>query len=120
MRNDVKDNLIVEMTFQFSIKIMTYADDLIAMRRFRIGDQLFRSGTGIGSNVREAQNAESKADFIHKMKVAAKEADETDYWLNLCNYLNDHKPPMELFQDLKSISRVLNKIISSSKKSNQL
>tara|TARA_R110001592_G_scaffold5436_3_gene29964 strand:+ start:5756 stop:5920 length:165 start_codon:yes stop_codon:yes gene_type:complete len=46
--------------------------------------QVFRSGTSIGANTREAQNAESKRDFIHKFKISAKEADEVEYWLQLC------------------------------------
>jgi four helix bundle protein len=48
--------------------------------------QLLKSGTSIGANAMEAQNAESKADFIHKMKIAAKEAEESQYWLWLCDY----------------------------------
>ncbi len=50
----------------------------------KMASQLFKSGTSIGANVREAQNSESTADFIHKFKIAAKEADETQYWLELC------------------------------------
>jgi four helix bundle protein len=49
-----------------------------------MSDQLLISGTSIGANVREAQNAESKADFIHKINITAKEADETEYWLLIC------------------------------------
>ena len=61
-----------------------------------MANQLFKSGTSIGSNVREAQNAESKADFIHKMKIAAKEADETEYWLGLCNESKNYPKTEEL------------------------
>jgi len=49
-----------------------------------VARQLLKAGTSIGANVREVQNAESKTDFIHKMKIAAKETDETEYWLELC------------------------------------
>lgn len=83
MRND-KENVIVEKSFQFALKIIVYCDLLEEKRKFVISKQLLRSGTSIGANVREAQNAESKADFIHKLKLAAKEADETEYWLLLC------------------------------------
>ena len=72
MRND-KENLIVELSFQFSLKIIEYTEKLESKRRFNMSNQLFKSGTSVGANVREAQNAESKADFIHKMKIAAKE-----------------------------------------------
>ena len=49
-----------------------------------MASQIFRSGTSIGANIREAQNAETKRDFIHKFKISAKEADELEYWLRLC------------------------------------
>jgi len=82
-----------------------------------MASQLFRSGTSIGANTREAQNAESPADFIHKFKIAAKEADETEFWLRLCDK-SVHYPevPTNLLPDLQVIVRILSKIISSSKK----
>ncbi|WP_366017279.1 four helix bundle protein [Lutibacter sp.] len=70
----------------------------------------------MGANVHEAQNAESKADFIHKLKIAAKEADETEYWLFLCKKSKNYPFNKELESDLESIIKVLSKIISSSKK----
>jgi four helix bundle protein len=80
------------------------------------GRQLLKSGTSIGANVREAQNAESKNDFIHKFKIAAKEVDETFYWIELCNQSANYPTNVELIEDLNSISTIINKIISSSKK----
>ena len=74
MRND-KDNVIVSKSFQFALDIVQFCELLEENRKYLISRQLLKSGTSIGSNVREAQNAESKADFIHKMKIAAKEAD---------------------------------------------
>ena len=65
--------------------------------------------------MREAQNGESKTDFIHKMKIAAKEADETNYWLLLCNEVYATKGTDELLKKCESISKILSKIISSSK-----
>jgi four helix bundle protein len=65
--------------------------------------------------VREAQNGESKSDFIHKMKIAAKEADETAYWLLLCNKSDGYIDCADLLKDCESILRVLSKIIASSK-----
>ena len=110
-----KPNLIVDLTFEFSLKIIEYTELLEAKRKFNIANQLFRSGTSIGANVREAQNAESKADFIHKIKIAAKEADETEYWLLLCKKSKNYPDPDELLKSLESIHRVISKIISSSK-----
>jgi four helix bundle protein len=77
-----------------------------------------KAGTSIGANVREAQNAESKIDFIHKMKVAAKEADEVEYWLPLCDKSDGFPDCKDLLADCSSIIRVLSKIIASSKNKN--
>lgn len=76
--------------------IIDFTETLEAKRKFNLSNQLFRSGTSIGANVREAKNAESKADFIHKMKIAAKEADETEYWLLLCKQAKSYDNPKEL------------------------
>jgi four helix bundle protein len=79
-----KDNAIVSMTFQFALSIWDLSEELQEKKKFTVSNQLFRSGTAIGALVREAQNGESLKDFIHKMKIALKEADETEYWLLLC------------------------------------
>ena len=107
----------MELTFQFSLKIISYSDLLNENRKFVFAKQLLRSGTSIGANVREAQNAESKADFIHKLKIAAKEANETEYWLQLCQHAPEYPDPVGLLDETTSINKVLNKIIGSSKKS---
>lgn len=110
------DNPIVKMTFEFSLRIMEYSDVLNGERRYAIGNQLVRSGCSIGANVREAQGAESKSDFIHKMKVALKEAEETEYWLELCDFAKNYPKPGSILNDIESIIKVLNKIIASSKR----
>ena len=83
MRND-KPNAIIDKVVEFSLLLIRYCEILVKKKHFVISKQLLRSGTSIGANVFEAQNAESKADFIHKMKIAAKEASETGYWMALC------------------------------------
>jgi len=114
MRND-KDNLIVKLTLEFALEIIEYSELLEEQRKYVIARQLLKSGTSIGANVREAQNAESKADFIHKLKIAAKEADETEYWLTLCA-MSKNYPKNELLKEkLHSILNILSKIISTSK-----
>ncbi|MCC8408794.1 four helix bundle protein [Mucilaginibacter sp. UR6-1] len=82
---DSKPNLIVDLTFDFSLKIIEFTELLESKRKFNMANQLFRSGTSIGANVSEAQGAQSKDDFRHKCKIAYKEAEETKYWLRLCN-----------------------------------
>ena len=106
----------MELTFQFSLKIISYSDLLNEKRKFVFANQLLRSGTSIGANVREAQNAESQADFVHKLKLAAKEANETEYWLQLCKHAPEYPEPVGLLGDITSINKVLNKIIGSSKR----
>jgi four helix bundle protein len=111
-----KTNLIVQLTFDFPLKIIPYIEQL-EKRKFVVANQLLKLGTSIGANVREAQNAESKLDFIHKMKIAAKEADKTEYWLLLCNHSENLPECDTLFLKCTSIIKVLSKIISSSKNS---
>ena len=115
MRSD-KDNLIVRKTFSFALQIIEFSETLFEQKRFSLANQIFKSGTSIGANVREAQNAESKADFIHKLKIAAKEADETEYWLLLCAESPQlNSPTQAMISDLKEIILILSKIIATSK-----
>ncbi|WP_374540919.1 four helix bundle protein [Flavobacterium sp.] len=116
MRND-KDNLIVKLTFEFALEIISYSEEIRNTNRFEMASQIFRSGTSIGANIREAQNAESKADFIHKFKISAKEADELQFWLELCQNSEFYpNPSEELLKKLQSINLIISKIISSSKR----
>lgn len=114
---DLKENLIVTLTFQFSLDVVTFVEMLEANRKYAVANQLIRSGTSIGANVREAQNAESRADFIHKLKIAAKEAEETDYWLEICQQSKSYPNCEELLAQVLSIKKILSKIIASSKSS---
>lgn len=114
MRND-KENLIVDLTFEFALNIISFSEELEAMRKYNMANQIFRSGTSIGANTWESQNAESKADFIHKLKIAAKEADETKYWLLLCDRSENYPDTKKYLIELESIIKVLSKIISTSK-----
>lgn len=78
--------------------------------------QLFKSGTSIGANIWEAQDGESKADFLHKIKIAAKEAMETQYWLTICNRNSNYPDCKPLMSKLDEIQKILNAIISKTKK----
>ena len=115
MHTPAKDNLIVQLTFQFALEVIVFTEKLEQQRKYNLANQLFRSGTSIGANVREAQGCESKADFLHKMKIAYKEAEETQYWLELCLHSENYPNTKDLLESLASIQRVLGKIISSSK-----
>ena len=111
-----KENLIVDLAFKFSLAIVIYTEKLEVLKKYNLSNQLFRSGTSIGANVNESQHAESKADFIHKLKISAKEAEETKYWLILCKESKNYPDCDSLLLQIESIIKVLSKIISSTKK----
>ncbi len=115
-RLETSENPIVLKTFSFAVNAARYCETLQNSRHFALANQLFESSTSIGANVREAQNAESKADFIHKFKIAIKEVDETEYWLALCAELYQHTELPILQEQLIEIQKIINKIISTSKK----
>ncbi len=112
---DKRENPIVELTFKFSLRIIEFCEMLDAKKQYNLSRQLFRSATSIGANVNEAQNAESRSDFLHKMKIGMKELEETEYWLKLCldstNYPNTEKE----LEQLIVIRKVMSKIIATSK-----
>lgn len=110
-----KDNPILKLTFEFSIQIVLYCEILEEKRKYVIANQLLKSGTSIGANCREAQNAESKADFIHKIKIALKELEETEYWLEICNNIDSYPNSQDLINKLFEIRKILTKIIATSK-----
>ncbi len=110
-----KDNIILSLTLEFAIDIISYCEQLEQNKKYIIARQLLKSGTSIGANSKEAQNAESRADFIHKFKVAAKEAEETEYWLLLCEKSNGYPGTGNLMNKLKNIQRIINKIIKTSR-----
>ena len=114
MRDD-KHNVIVDKSVDFSLTIIKYCEVLEQDKKFVIARQLLRSSTSIGANIFEAQNAESKADFMHKMAVAAKEASETLSWLILCDRSEHYKFDKKHFDDLNEIIKILSKLISTSK-----
>jgi four helix bundle protein len=110
-----KENIIVTLTFKFALDIIKYCESLQDSKKFVVANQLLKSGTSIGANIREAQNAESKADFIHKFKISAKEIEETIYWLELCKFSENYPNVDELLEQINNISRIANKIIITSK-----
>lgn len=116
----IESNVILKMTFDFSVMVIDYCDVLDEFKKYTLSRQLLKSGTSIGANAMEAQNAESKADFIHKIKIAAKEADETQYWLLLCNHSKKYPESNSLLLKLEEIQKILNKILGTAKKKNPI
>jgi len=109
------ENIILKKTVEFSLAVIEYAELLESQKKYVIARQLLRSGTSIGANVHEAQNAESKIDFIHKFKIAAKEIEETKYLLVLCQNSKTYPPFYHLIGSLGEIYKIISKIIATSK-----
>ena len=116
MNEEFKDNVILNLTFEFAVKIIDFCDELDNLKKFALSIQLLKSGTSIGANAREAQNAESRADFIHKFKISAKEVEETEYWLLLCKHSKKHPDTTQFLSELEPIKKIINKIIGTSKR----
>jgi four helix bundle protein len=108
-------NPLLDITFQFSLDIVQFVENLHLNKKFVISHQLLKSGTSIGANCREAQHAESRADFIHKLKIAIKEAEETKYWLLICEHSPQYPNPINLLKMNEQILKLINKIIYTSK-----
>ena len=113
------DNAIYKKSFDFAIRIVNLCKHLQTEQKERVlSKQILRSGTSIGANVAEAQQAQSKADFISKLNIALKEAAETDYWLRLLHatdYMNDVQFD-SMISDCDEIESLLVAILKASKK----
>ena len=111
-------NIVKDKSFAFAVRIVAVSNKLQTERKeFVISKQLLRSGTAIGALVRESEHAESRADFIHKLAIAQKEASETAYWIELLdasNYL-EREAFESLHGDVVELLRLLAAIIKSSK-----
>ncbi|MCM8569584.1 four helix bundle protein [Gramella jeungdoensis] len=112
-----RKNIILEKSIDFSLMLIDYCEELKLQKKYVISDQLLRSGTSIGANVHEAQNSESKLDFIHKIKIALKELEETKYWMKLCERSRHYPFNEELKNSLEELGLILYKIVSTSKNS---
>lgn len=116
--NKISDD-IQKRTFNFAVDIFhLYTQIIQDHREFILSKQMLRAGTSIGANVREAQNAESKLDFIHKLSIAQKETDETIYWLELiCSVMNiETQVSQKHILEAKEILKIIRSIILSTKR----
>jgi four helix bundle protein len=107
-----RKGLILRQSFSFAVRIVNLYKHLVTEKKeFVLSKQLLRSGTAVGALVREAQNAESKADFVHKLGIAQKECDESIYWLELM-LATDFLIEKE-FESMKADAETLLKMIRS-------
>ena len=104
-----ENNPLIQKTVQFSLDIIEFCE-----RKFVIAKQLLRSGTSIGANAFEAQNPHSKNDFVNKIKIAAKELEETKYWLYLCKHSKSYPFNEKLELQITEIGKIIYKILSTS------
>lgn len=112
------ENIVKTKSFEFALKIMrVYRVLLDEKKEFVLSKQLVRSGTSIGANVRESEQAESKKDFIHKMSIALKEANECEYWIELfqASGLLEGEVCIDLQKDIKQLLRLITSIIKTAK-----
>ena len=115
MRKEYENNPVVKNAIELSLMIVQYTQQLENAKKTLIARQLLRSGTSVGANIIEAQSAESKADFVHKLKIADKEAHETWYWLYLCEKSEGYIFEEQIKHKLEEVMRLLNAIIKTSK-----
>ena len=116
--SEMKENVVMDKSFRFALKIIKASNFLIREKHeFVLSKQLLKSGTSIGALVKEAEHAQSKADFINKMNIALKEANETEYWLMLfkeSDYRSD-TTILSLLEECNELIRLLISIVKTSK-----
>ena len=113
-----KESILRDKSYTFAIRIVRLAQFLQQeQKEFILSKQILRSGTSIGALIREAEYAQSDADFIHKFSISLKEANETDYWLSLlkdADYIDD-KQYQSLYQDCDELISMLVSTIKTMK-----
>jgi four helix bundle protein len=115
----MKENVIKEKSYLFALRIIkAYKYLSQEQREFVLSKQMLRSGTSVGALVREAEHAQSTADFVSKMNIALKEANETEYWLMLLKdseYI-DEKSFSSIHKNCDELIRLLISIVKTTKK----
>ena len=115
------NNVIHDKSKAFAIRIIRFVRYLQTEKKdFILSNQILRSGTSTGANIRESRNAQSTADFINKLSIALKEADETAYWLELLSGSDTIDQAMfnSLYNDNKELIALLTSIIKTTKNNN--
>jgi four helix bundle protein len=113
----MKKFILKEKSFAFAVRIVKFCRLLQERREFTISRQLLRSGTAIGALVRESEFGESRADFVHKLSIALKEANETLYWLSLLDeaYDANDKASSDLYNECNELVSILVAIVKKSR-----
>ena len=115
-----KESVVMDKSYAFALRIIKLYRYLVAEKKeYVLSKQLLRSGTAIGALIKEGEHAQSKADFLNKMNVSLKEANETEYWIELLRdseYLSTSES-FSLLSDIAEIIRILISIVKSTKAS---
>lgn len=118
----MKENILNTKSYSFAIKIVKLSQYLQTEKKeFILSKQILRSGTAIGALIREAEYGQSKTDFVHKLSIALKEANETAYWINILkdtDYLEE-KSFMSLLNDCNELIRLLIASVKTAKTNNK-
>ena len=113
-------NTLHDKSLRFAVRTVNFYNFLCDQKKeFIISKQILRSGTSIGANIRESKNAESSSDYVHKLSIALKEADETQYWLEVLSQSNiiEENEYSSMNNDVKELIALLTSIIKNKKQS---
>ena len=112
-----EDSIVAQKSFAFALRIVKAYKYLTEHNEYVLSKQLLRSGTSIGANCRESKNAQSRLDFVNKLNIALKEADETSYWLELLHeggFIEDNSYN-SIYNDCTELIKLLTSIIKTTK-----
>lgn len=116
--SEMKENIVMNKAYAFALRIIKLYKYLITEKKeFVLSKQVLRSGTAVGALIKEAEHAQSKADFINKMNIALKEANETEYWIMLLqdsDYLEE-KETISIRVEISELIKLLASIVKTSK-----
>ena len=115
----MNENVLKEKSFSYAVRIVNAHRFICEKEKaFELGKQLLKSGTAVGALYREAEHAESTADFIHKLSIAQKECDESMYWLELLHATEsiDAKSFKSIHADAKELIKIITAILTTTKK----
>ena len=114
----MKENILKEKSYLFALRIIKLYQHLAKQQEYVLSKQVLRSGTSIGANIEEAGQAQSKADFIHKLSIAQKESFETHYWIRLLrdSELLTHKLADSLLVDCVELQKLITASIKTAKR----
>ena len=117
----VADSILKTKSYRFALRVVKLSKFLaVEKHEFILSKQVLRSGTSIGANIEEANQAQSTKDFVHKLSIALKEATETNYWLRLLRDSDTLEPKLaaSMLSECEELQKMLTAAIKTSKRKN--